>query len=46
MNVYALVRYEGDSSKIEVDARQTIDQVFTLFDGSAHPERYGSRGMA
>jgi hypothetical protein len=34
MNVYALVRYEGDSSKIEVDARQTIDKILTLVDGS------------
>jgi hypothetical protein len=34
MNGYALVRFDGDSAKIEIDARQIVDTVINLFDGS------------
>jgi hypothetical protein len=33
MNGYALVRYQGDSTQIEIDARQTVDQIVKLVDG-------------
>ena len=34
MNVYVLVRYQGDSDQIEIDARKNIDKITTLVDGS------------
>ena len=34
MNGYALLRFQGDAQQIEVDARQVIDKIVTLFDGS------------
>jgi hypothetical protein len=34
MNVYVLVRYQGDNDQIEIDARKNIDKIVTLVDGS------------
>ena len=34
MNGYLLVRFQGDAQQIEVDARQAIDKLVTLFDAS------------
>ena len=32
MTGFALVRFDGDPAKIEVDARQIVDKVITIFD--------------
>lgn len=34
MNGYALIRFDGDTAKIEADARQIVDKIITLFDGT------------
>lgn len=34
LNGYALVRFEGDTKKIEEDARKIVDQLLPLFNGS------------